>query len=678
MSDNNNTIKTTVVLDTTQAQQQIVKLGAVASDSTKDLEERTAAKNKQVKLQNELAAQTIKNLEEEKKALQGLEGTEKQVQKIQVKLNRAKISATKASENGAKQQRKLNEALKDSKSATKGLDEATGGLLGKMKAFVTNPIGAVVILIAGAFKLLQKAIGRSGKASETFSKIGAKLSGIFNGLLAVLGPVVEFIGKTLLKALESPKQSLIDLGNIIKENLINRVKAFLVLGDAIVELFKGNFKKAGKLAADGFLQLSTGVEHATDKIVAFAKTAKVAYKEAADATDLLVNSERRLAENKIALEKQQLTSLRLAEKERQVRDDVSKSIAQRIAANKHLGEILDTQSKKELGLAQQNLDIALAKQKATGDTIENLENVGEAEVKLLEIQERITGQRSEQIVNEQSLIKEGIDQKKVETAKALDLEKTKQDIRDRDIEAQIEYDDLKLEQNKAAGEDTLAAELEILKRRKEQDLANADLTANEKLLIEEQYAQASEDITKASEDSKIKSKQIASDAAIGLAAEQFGVSKEVAIAEMIMAAPAAIGNSFKTAAKIYPFPLSIAMGAAGAAGTVIPIIKGLSDIKKARFPGKKKGGGAPASGGGGGSISSSSGAAASAIPPEAVSDIAANNAARLGVDPNIGASAGASAANNILGGAANQVVFSEAKYNDFQRQVKFKEEKTQI
>ena len=63
MATESNTIETKVSLDTSQAQLEIVKLNAVASDSTKTLEERVAAKNKQVELQERLNKQEIKSLE---------------------------------------------------------------------------------------------------------------------------------------------------------------------------------------------------------------------------------------------------------------------------------------------------------------------------------------------------------------------------------------------------------------------------------------------------------------------------------------------------------------------------------------------------------------------------------------------------------------------------------------
>lgn len=215
-------------------------------------------------------------------------------------------------------------------------------------------------------------------------------------------------------------------------------------------------------------------------------------------------------------------------------------------------------------------------------------------------------------------------------------------------------------------------EMAKVKERSDFELTNLKLTEAERVRIKQETdaqlraMQATADaVNKASVDKQAED-------GIDALAESFGVAKEVAVAKMIMAAPEAIGNSFKNAAAAYVPPVSIAMGALGAATTVVPIIKGLADIKKTRFSGKKgKGGGST-----GGSIASPGGS--SGVASLAVGDLAANNAAQLGLDPSIKGAATSQAANNVLGSSGNTVVFSEGKYSDFKNQVQFKEQKTSI
>ncbi len=580
----------------------------------------------------------------------------------------------------------LAKKVTKAKSSFEELDGATGGLISKFKALSKNPIALTMAALVGIFTTLKKAVGRSGKASATFGKITAKLSGVFNGFLAVLEPVVEFLGDKLLSALNDPQQAIKDLGKYIQESLINRVKSFLVMGEAFAELMKGNFSEATKLAADGVLQFATGVTDATDKMTKFGGEAKKRFEEAAKATNDLAGAEKALVRNRIALEKQQLISLRLAEKERQIRDDTSKSMDERQAANKRLGKILDEQSIAEMKIAKQSLSLAYAKQAADGQTLESIEAIGDAEIKLLEIQERITGQRSEQLVNEIGLIKEREDLKKktVEDAEkqrvkeeeeAEKKRKKEEEAKKLGQETQNELDELEIERLKEKGDKTLNLELELLERKRLQDVAASGLTAKQIQLIGEEAEFAKKKLRKITEKAEDKKEKAILDSAINGAAEAFGISQEVALARMLMAAPEAVGNVWSQAAKQPTLPQMFLHGAVGTATTLAPIVKGISDIKSTKFSKSKggvKGGGATPSGSSGG------GSAPSNVTPELIGDLASNNAANLGTNTELGNGALSSASAGVSGGASGNVVFSEDSYQNFTNQVKFKEGMTTV
>jgi hypothetical protein len=738
MADETNKIKTIVEVETSQAQASIIKLGAVASNTTKDLEERIAAKNEQVELQNELSKRTIDALTKEAKALEGVIGKEKEYEKALAKLNTETLKALKQAESGAATQDKLNQAFADGKDPVKNLDKATGGLIEKFKLFLANPIGIAVSALVGLFALFKEAVGRSESASGSFSIVMAKLSGIFNGIIAVIIPLVEWVGKKLVSALDNPKKAIKELGDSIVENLTNRVKSFLVLGDAIGQFFKGNFKAAAKLAGDGVLQLATGVTNATDKFGKLITTSTDLFNKAAAATDGLAGAERNLLRNRIEGEKTLLKFLNLEEKQRQIRDDTSRSMDDRLAANKELGRLLTEQSQIELKLANQTLGIEQLRRQATGETIESITSMGEAQKKILEIEERINGQRSEQLVNENSLRKEGSDLAKTKAAddakeeadrlkaiadknKAIaEAAKLLEDTRLKETAVQIEQDEIRITQDGETGERLLAQQLSLLERRKQLEIdnlisteaervrlaaeahaaemenialtdsekvaadvafkaqlkASTELFKSEENLIKMKFGEAEESLVETTEAAKLAEIRAAADAAMGVAGDIFGVQKEMAVAQMIMAAPAAIGNVWKVAATKLTIPGMLAHGAVGTATTVVPIVKALADIKKTRFPGKK--GGSKGSGGGGGSISSSASGGAAGVGMGAIADLAANNAARLGVDPALGGNATNSAASRIAGGTSSGVVFSESKYNDFRAQVAFKENKIKV
>ncbi len=280
------------------------------------------------------------------------------------------------------------------------------------------------------------------------------------------------------------------------------------------------------------------------------------------------------------------------------------------------------------------------------------ENTLSLELELLEKRKNLELENGKKTFEEKAII---------EAQYKAQKEAIEQEDKARKAEEQIAIHEQELEAAKLKGEETYGLEKQLREEARALELSDASLTSEAKIAINKSYDNAN-----------TKARQTAIDQDLAAAGEAFGIAKELKIAEMIMNAPTAVANSFVTASKVYPAPLSLAMGAVGAAGVIIPIVKGLADIKKTRFPKSKKGGGASSSS----ANASSAGGAATSVSTSAVSSLANNNAARLGVDPSIGANANSIAANKITGSSSSSVVFSEGKYKDFQNQVQFKEGKT--
>ena len=764
MAENvNNTIKTKVELDANQAQQEIVKLNSLASDGTQELEKRLDAKNKQIEVQNKLNQKAIADAQKLVSSLQGVVGKEKQYEKAVKTLNKAKLNEVKVNERNAKQQRKLSETYDDSKGALNKLNTATGGFIDSLKALAANPIVLVMTLLVGVFQLFKKAIARSEKATASFAKIGAFVSGVFNGFISILEPLVEMLGDTLVSAIEKPGEAWDGLIGILQSGFdIWKVQIFdrfvgnlkILSGSfqsGILKMriawneFTGDSEEAKSLTdelekvnekiEEGYeahrianKQLVDGFNAAKDAVVKFAEKAKDNYDKAAEATMALAGAEKQLVVNQIALEKQQLTSLRLAEKQRQVRDDISKSFAERIAANKELGDVLDEQAKKELGIAQQNLNIARLKEKADGKNIESIQAIGDAELKILEIRERITGQRSEQLVNEQALIKEQTDKdkenaqkladfkkglldgekedklKQIEdekTQRLLELEELKIDKETKaqlklDIEAkyrddntalklekdavdneqQLALDEFELERLRGLGEAKLADELAFLEKQRTQELANKDLSEKQKALIDKKYNKKTKDLQNL-EKKQSKDKDMAIlESSLGAMGELFGASKELSIAGALI-------NTYKGISEVWASKPESGFTGAGLvqkiATTAIVAAQGFKTVKNivsTKAPKVKGGGGG--GGGGGGSMPSASAPQIPKASTEEVTDLTASNQARLGQDSQLASSSTQVASANVQAGSGGNVVFSENSYKNFRDQVEFKENKTTI
>lgn len=142
--------------------------------------------------------------------------------------------------------------------AQKSISGLTRGFGLLKAAIVSTGIGALVIALVSLITFFAK----TEKGAEFLERATAGLGAAFDVVLGVVTKVGEFI----FDAFDNPKQALIDLGNLIKENLINRFTAFGVILDGIINL---DFKKV----TNGALQLATGVTNVTDRLVSLGKEA---------------------------------------------------------------------------------------------------------------------------------------------------------------------------------------------------------------------------------------------------------------------------------------------------------------------------------------------------------------------------------------------------------------------
>ena len=252
-------------------------------------------------------------------------------------------------------------------SSLKLVSQSVLGLTKATLAFIATPIGVIIAALAAVFALVANAINRSEESANKITKIFTIFSGVVNKLLSFLEPLGDFI--------------------------INGLVAGFELLGVIAE------KTLGLLAsALSFL----GFEDAAASITGFNEELK----ETVETAERLANAEAKLTKE---LRRQGLVQLEFqkqAEKLRQLRDDESKSIQERIQANEDLGKVLQEQLKEELRIANLALEVADLRIKQDGERTELLDQQADALLKIAEIEERITSQTSEQLTNRNALLKE--------------------------------------------------------------------------------------------------------------------------------------------------------------------------------------------------------------------------------------------------------------------------------
>jgi len=277
-----------------------------------------------------------------------------------------------------------------------GIVSGLGAMTKASLSFIATPLGAILAVIVGAVTALVGVFKRSEDRMNKVRVLTGKISGIFKGLQKILEPLVDFLIDGVVKAFDAVGKA-IDTTITYLEKLLR---------------FAGWDSAANKLKVY------------TEQVAETAKQAGILAEKEAELQKAQRNT--RLI---------QLQYQKDAEKLRQIRDDESKSIDDRIKANKELGAVLQKQLKEELAIAQLALEVANKRIEVDGETTETLDARAEVLTEIADIQERITGQESEQLVNVNSLLKEKADLEKAEIERKEKLAKAEQDKLDKESEA---------------------------------------------------------------------------------------------------------------------------------------------------------------------------------------------------------------------------------------------------
>ena len=296
--------------------------------------------------------------------------------------------------------------------ASGGFKRLGGVIKGMGAALKAAGIGLIVALIAKLMEVFSK----NQKVLDTFNTAMTALNIAFNDLFNFLSENVGKFTGFFKSIFEDPKQALLDFSEMIQNNLIERFNSLLdtfgYVGSALSSLFKGNFSEAAdfaKMAGKELVDVATGVDDSFDKVVDTVTEAvdvvsnytKETIKQAAAITETNKAAQRAAVE----FAKLNAQYLKDAEIQRQIRDDETKTFQERIAANEKLNEILEKQQTAQKEQIQIQIDAAQAQYNINASD-ENFIALQEQKVAMLELEETITGQLSEQKTNQVSLEKE--------------------------------------------------------------------------------------------------------------------------------------------------------------------------------------------------------------------------------------------------------------------------------
>mgnify|MGYP003137348679 FL=1 len=316
---------------------------------------------------------------------------------------------------------------KDIKTLNKNVDKTAEGFEGVEQATQDTAKGVKKIgatlkaigigLLLAAFAKLKEVFEQNQKVADTFNIAFESLSIAFNDFFRFLENNVGTITGFFKSIFDDPKQSLIDFANAFKRNIQERFESYLdtlgFLASAVKKVFSGDFagaledvKSAGKESLDVLTGVDNTFEKSVETVGKVTKAVKGYVESTVDAATENVELEKaaRLADATLQGLLEEFD--KRAEKQRQIRDDESISIAKRIEANTKLGEILDEQEEKMLDAAKKKLAAAQAEFDKNKENIDLQIALKDAQNDLAAVEAQITGFRSEQLTNTNSLLRE--------------------------------------------------------------------------------------------------------------------------------------------------------------------------------------------------------------------------------------------------------------------------------
>jgi hypothetical protein len=487
----------------------------------------------------------------------------KEVLELTVKSNIGEV--TKETDDLGKSIGKASDETKDldkgleetGKSGSKGFRAIGTAVKGFGMALKTAGIGLAIAL----FVSLKESLERNQKVMDTVNTIMGTISTTFNQVADVLVEVFNWTTKSTDRFDGLGKT----LSGLVTLALTPLKVAFFGLKLGVQEVQLAWEKWVGAADPKKIAELKKGIDETTDSLAEIAKEAVNAgadiYNNIGDAIGEIGDIYEKASEgiSKISIKanyeqakattaatkaalfaaaefaKLNAEKLKEAELFRQIRDDETKTFAERIQANKDLKKSLEEQQKLQSEQIQKQVTAAALAVKQNGND-ENKLALMEAQNAQLELEETITGQLSEQKTNQVSLEKELAEIKKEITTAALEgitleLEELKNSY------------EMQLEMARKAGEDTTALDEKYAKDKK----AILEAAAKNEEDILDAADQKEKDRKKALQSFNVGMAQQGLQVIADAAGEGTALAKAAAIAQATISGVQGVQNAFTSA-----------------------------------------------------------------------------------------------------------------------------------
>ena len=420
-----------------------------------------------------------------------------------------------------------------------GAEKASKGVkkIGTTLGNIAKGTGAI-FLLSKAFEIFKGIAEKNQKVLDVFNTAFEVLSIAFNDFFNFIFDNAGGVVDTFKSIFNDPVQAIKDFGKSIYDGIIVRFNELVevtgLIGKSFLKLIQGDFKgafetikEAGKETVDVFTGVDDSFDSTVEKVKEIGKSVveygKNTLQAAKENVNLANAAELAAVKNQGLIEKYD----RQAESLRQIRDDESKSIEERIKANEDLAKVLDDQEKAMKDNAAILVAAAAAELSKNKESIELQKAYQEALNEQAAIEAQITGFRSEQQTNVNSLLREqkeiqkelaliGKSERDIQRAELLQQYEEQKEIIDRQVTDEVEKNNLLLEAKRVYDEQLL----ELNKQFNDEDLEE-----------QKRKQEAEAEIRKQAVESALAEKEAKAEiqnAAIGVAEKGIALGKQLA------------------------------------------------------------------------------------------------------------------------------------------------------
>ena len=532
-----------------------------------------------------------------KKAQKGLKGLEKGVDNVN---------------------KEVKETGKSAQQMGGTLDKISGGAVGKFASFKSAVAGvttgfkslkfAIIATGIGALLIAVTALGQAFTRSEEGQNKFAKILGVIGSVTGNLLDLLADLGENIISVFENPKQAIKDFANLIKDNITTRFEGLINLipnlGKAVEQLFKGNFKEAGKIAADSVGQVVLGVDSITDSVNGAIDVVKEFGEEvasdaaaAAKIADQRANAEK--AARKLIVERAQAEQdiARLREKSVNKEKFTAK---ERIEFLEEAGKISEDLAAKQTAVAKLRLQAKLTENSLTKSNKEDLNEAAQLEAGVIQLE-------TQRLNLQKRLSTELLTARREATAEAKKDAKEEPVVVDEKLKKIQEIQKAYKQKQEDADAETELQKIALEEERKLAELDRLDATEAQKAEVIAFYANKVQDVKDKNADEDEKNEKIKNAAQLSMVKGTLGsmstLFDDQSAAGKATAAAAALINTYQgitaelATKTVTPFEFGVKI--ANIATTAAIGFKSVKDILKTT-PSNAKGGTNPASGAGGG------------------------------------------------------------------------------